>query len=164
MQLLDTNEDFSISLKLVGPPGCGKTTVLRSLALVSMRKGGTNSITVTFFKDAFKTPNPSSRDVLSIFLNQILSQKPSLFCRVESYYRFCRDQGIWTEQALQTFSRSLLRDIQEFKLLLLIDDLAEWISALQPALHVLVNINTTLFYRIIFTGQNRELSEIPGVP
>ena len=136
--------------------------MLRNLA--STAKDDTNNITVTFVKDAFKTPNPSRRDVLAIFLYQILSQKPSLFCRVESYYRFCCNQGIWTERALQTFARSVLQGAREFKLLLLIDDLAEWISSLQPVLHLLARINTSskLLYQIIFTSQMQELSELPS--
>ncbi|KAH0537655.1 hypothetical protein FGG08_005568 [Glutinoglossum americanum] len=153
-------ENFHASIQLIGPPGCGKAILLRNLAY--MAKVRTDKIIVTFFKDAFKTPNPSSLDLLATFLCQILSQKPSMFCRVESYYRFCCERGIWTERALWIFVRRLLRDAPEYELLIFVNDLTEWPLLCQPVFSLLAGIVTSLKHgcQIIFTSQEQQSNAI----
>jgi hypothetical protein len=153
---------YPTSVCLFGPSGCGKTSFLRSFPLGL--EGYRDIIIVAFEKQDFQATDPSIVDILKSFSHQILCHEPSAFSRISSYYQFLGNQDVWTEQLLWSFVLQLLRDARGHKLVLLIDDISDWLSPFGELLQNLENLRQSSPFglQVICTATVDEPSLIPG--
>ncbi|KAJ8129332.1 hypothetical protein O1611_g4300 [Lasiodiplodia mahajangana] len=111
------------SVCLFGPPGCGKTSFVRSFprALENYK----NIVTVQFEKRDFQTTHPSITDILKSLSRQILCHVPSAFSSISSYYQLISNHTVLTEHLLWSLVRHMLRGFR-YRLVLLVDDIDDW--------------------------------------
>jgi ankyrin repeat protein len=153
---------YPTSVCLFGPSGCGRTSFLRSFTLGL--EGYKDVIIVAFEKQDFQASDPSIVDILKSFSHQILCHVPSAFSRISRYYQFLGNQDVWTEQLLWSFVLKLLRGARRHKLILLIDDIGDWLSPFRELLQTLEMLSQSSSFglQVICTATVDQPSLIPG--
>ncbi|PQE22096.1 Ankyrin repeat-containing domain protein [Rutstroemia sp. NJR-2017a BVV2] len=118
------------SIQVIGPPGHGKRTLLKLLAQ-NLRRQSSKIIVLESFLDCVGRTNPSSYDLLLSLLQQILSQRPSLFSRVRTLYDEHCKRDTWTEETLTSCLYNILRLSRNWKVVIVVNNLLLWPTEVQ---------------------------------
>ena len=115
------------SIQVTGHSGCGRSGLVK---VISQRLRQDSSVVVVEnFSSYHLQRHPESLglyDVLGSVLHQILSQRPSIFHRVENLAARIVRQRVWPERAIQSLLSSVLLHAENTHLLVLVYDLESW--------------------------------------
>ncbi|KAL6809562.1 ankyrin repeat-containing domain protein [Trichoderma sp. SZMC 28015] len=162
LQLLKTFGQGAVNI--TGPPGYGKTTVLK-LLIQRLKQQYSRAITIDFFLESFEASSRTSNQILRSVIHQILSQRPSLFQNIRLLYMQQKKIGTWTDEILWDIFQRLIRHSSGWRIIVSINNFKHWSLESRSVFTKLDRIlaTSTFQYTMLTTGRgdNSSLSHEP---
>ncbi|UKZ61196.1 uncharacterized protein TrAtP1_002466 [Trichoderma atroviride] len=152
LELLKTFRQGAVNI--TGPPGHGKTTLLK-LLVQRLKHQYSKAITIDFFLESFDASSRTSNQTLRNVIHQILSQRPYLFQKIRLLYIQQNKSRTWTNDILWDIFQRLVRHSSGWKIIVSINNFKNWSSELQSVFAKLDKIlaSSAAQYTVLTTGR-----------
>lgn len=149
------------SIQVVGPPGCGKVTLVKLIAQDIMLHEP-NAPLLDLLLEPFEMTSLNLQVLLRSFVHQILSQRPALFYHVRPFYlQHYKSHNATNENVLWALLRILLRTSRDWKIVIIANNVHLWPSVAQSSLKILEEFFRSLNYDYLSVSSSaREIFDL----
>ncbi len=145
------------SIQVVGPPGRGKATLVKSIIQKVMRYTP-DVLLLEIPLVPSETVTLDSRTVIRSFVHQIISQRPVLFSHIRLLHvQYYKSHGIRRQETLWTYLRILLGVSRQWKIAIAADNVHLLPKAVQACLVMLEELLQSLDSNYLFVSSSTDV-------